>query len=73
MTMSATVSSCPLTGVYYLMLTVNAPVASPSRHRIMLNANTTALEVSRSTINDALRFQDLCHYRQVYHALTGHE
>jgi hypothetical protein len=37
----------PVTGVYYLMLTVNAPVTSPSRHRVMLNANTTALEVSR--------------------------
>jgi hypothetical protein len=37
----------PVTGVYYLMLTVYAPVTSPSRHRVMLNANTTALEVSR--------------------------
>jgi hypothetical protein len=37
----------PVTGVYYLMLTVNAPFASPSRHRIMLNANTAVLEDNR--------------------------
>jgi hypothetical protein len=37
----------PVTGVYYLMLTVNALVASPTRHRVMLNANTTALEDNR--------------------------
>jgi hypothetical protein len=37
----------PVTGVYYLMLTVHAPVALPSRHRVMLNANTTALEDNR--------------------------
>jgi hypothetical protein len=37
----------PVTGVYYLMLAVNAPVGSPSRHRVMLNANTTVIEISR--------------------------
>jgi hypothetical protein len=37
----------PVTGVYYLMLTVQGPVTSPSRHRVMLNANTIALEISR--------------------------
>lgn len=41
----------PVTGVYYLMLTVDAPLASPSRHRIMLNSNTTFFEIicQRST------------------------
>jgi hypothetical protein len=48
----------PVTGVYYLMLTVIASVTSSSTHRVLLNANTTVLEDNRrqSTVSSIFDF-----------------